>query len=427
MNSSINLVEEEVNIPFSSQGTRVPYKTWPVYMLAFLKTLYQSIYGLALPNFLIYNDVMDADMIGVVTSMAALAYIVTPFIGQMVSKRTGYKNSILISLILSVIAYTFQIVFFTPAIFITMQLLEGLSIGFFWPNILRQITIWQKYSTPEQNNINFKRFNKSWNFGLLGGFLIGFILVREFSDDYIALVSAVIMAFILIPIGFFVDSEKKLQSYALNHTPEVQLEKYNSKQGNKNNNNLYIHIIIPVIIAWVLNLGYTTSKSMFSFNFPFNLKDASIGSEWRYLFVFGQQLLQVIGLNLVGPFNLKKKHKIVQVCLVVDLIMVIGMAISANIYYVIIATVMMGLSTGLKQGFVMKINFDHTSYTGDSKYINIGEIIAGIGFGVTPLWMGVLIVSVSYQWSYLILSLLSLGILIFYMMKMKNIDLGEDE
>ncbi len=445
MNSRADLIEESVNIPLSSQGSQVPYKTTPVYLLAFLKTLYQAIYGLALPNFLIYNDVMDADMIGVVTSMGALAYIVTPFIGQLVSKKIGYKNSLIISLFLSAISYTTQIIFFTPTIFITMQLLEGLAIGFFWPNIMRQISIWQKYSTEEQNNLNFKRFNKSWNFGLLSGFIIGFILVREFNNDYIALVSAVIMAFILIPIGFFVDSEKKLQSCLPNYSPEFQpntkgskidnpvdhesllkkSEEPISKQGN--NTNLFAHLIIPAVIAWGLNLGYTTSKSLFGFNFPFNLKDAAITSEWRYLFVFAQQLLQVIGLNLIGPLSVKRKHRIVQVCLVIDLIMIVGMAIFGNIYYIIVATIMMGLTTGLKQGFVMKINFDHTSYTGDSKYINIGEIVAGIGFGVTPLWMGVLIVSTSYKWSYLILSLLSLAILIFYMMKMKNVDLGDGE
>ena len=131
MNSSVDVVEESVKIPIKSKGSQVPYKTWPVYLLAFLKTLYQSIYGLALPNFLIYNDIMDADMIGVVTSMGALAYIVTPFIGQLVAKKIGYKNSLIISLFLSAISYTTQIVILTPTIFITMQLLEGLSIGLY--------------------------------------------------------------------------------------------------------------------------------------------------------------------------------------------------------------------------------------------------------------------------------------------------------
>ncbi|TFH29129.1 MAG: MFS transporter [Promethearchaeota archaeon] len=307
---------------------------------------------------------------------------------------------------------------------------------------MMQISIWQKYSTEEQNNLNFKRFNQSWNFGLLGGYIIGFILVREFHNDLIALVSAVTMVFILIPIGFFVDSEKKLRSYALNLPSQVQLDKKKflknkveeydsllkkpeesfSKLGK--NSNLYLHIAIPAIIAWVLNLGYTTSKSIFNFNFPYNLKDATIGSEWRYLFVFAQQLLQTIGLNLIGPLNLRKKHRLVQVSLLFDLIMIIGMAIFGNIYYIIVATIMMGFTTGLKQGLVMKINFDHSSYTGDSKYINIGEIVAGIGFGITPLWLGVLINSTSYHWSYFILSVLSAGVLLFYLIIMKKIDLS---
>lgn len=442
-------------MPISSPTSGLPYKTWPVYTLAFLKTLYQSLFGLALPNYLIYNEIMDADLIGVVTSMTSLAYIITPFIGQILAKGIGYKNCLILSLIISAFSYSMQLIVFTPTIFITMQLLEGLSLGLFWPNLMMQVSLWQKVSSESQNNINFKKFNRSWNFGILGGYVIGFTLVSQFNNDFIALISAVVMVFLLIPVGFFVDSAKKIKEYSTNNlqgfdepfsnafeVPQTRpLDKKNSpsnedhdpylkkpeetvSQLNRKAPNLYLHIVIPAIVGWILNLGYTTSKSIFGFNFPFNLKSAGFESEWRYLFVFAQQTFQVIGLNLIGPRNLESKHRLVKMCLVLDLVMISSLIFFENIYIIIFATIFMGLTTGIKQGFVMKINFDHSAHTGESKYINIGEIVAGIGFGITPIWLGFLIDSASYRWSYLILLGLTSIVTVFYWMKMKKVDLS---
>ena len=98
------------------------------------------------------------------------------------------------------------------------------------------------------------------------------------------------------------------------------------------------------------------------------------------------------------------------------------MIFSDNIYLIISATVLLGLSTGLKQGLVMRINFDYASKTGNSKYITFGELSAGIGFGVTPLWVGVL-VNINYQYSYIILACLSSIVLIIYLLSLRNVDL----
>ncbi|MHA1795131.1 MAG: MFS transporter [Promethearchaeota archaeon] len=426
MKSNLPILNIFRNSKSESASNQFLYRTWPVYFLAFMKTFYQSLFSLALPNYLIYNDIMDPDMVGVVLSMTALFYIVTPFIGQLVAKKIGYRNTLIISLFLSVISYTTQVLFFTPPILIIMQLIEGLSLGLFWPNIMMQISIWQDISSETQNELNFKHFNKSWNYGLLLGFISGFVIVIQFHNDFIALIASVALMFLTVPIGFFVDSESKISLIKSQKHLKVQINRPEETIGPEAHGSNYAHLVIPALIAWILNLGYTTAKSIFNFNFPYNLKAAGFGSEWRYVFIFGQQALQIIALNLIGPMNLQKKVNWVKFCLITDLIMAITLIFIQNIYFIITATVIMGFSTGIKQGFVMKVNFDHSAKTGDSKYINIGEIMAGIGFGVTPLWLGVLLDNTSYIWSYVIYSLFFIPIILYFFLSLSKIKIEEN-
>ncbi|WP_457556801.1 MFS transporter [Candidatus Harpocratesius sp.] len=419
-------LKSPIAIKSRSERHILPYKDWPIYLLAFIKTFYQSLFSLALPNYLIYNDLMSADLIGVVLSMTALFYIVTPFIGQVIAKKIGYRNTIIISLLLSLVSYSTQVIIFTTPILILMQLLDGLALGLFWPNLMMQISLWQDLSSETQNDLNFKRFNKSWNFGLLGGFISGYLVVLQFHNDFIALIISVIMALLVIPIGFFVDSASKIeelkeQSASTIEKNSIKIHRPEESLGKESSSQNYIHIIIPAMIAWMLNLGYTTAKSLINFNFPYNLKSAGFGSEWRYIFIFGQQALQIIALNFIGPKSLKKKVRYVKMCLIIDLFMVISLIFVKNIYFIICATIFLGFTTGIKQGFVMKVNFDHSAKTGNSKYINIGEIMAGIGFGITPLWLGALINYTSYIWGYVIYTSMFLPIFIYYFITIRKL------
>ncbi|MHA1562226.1 MAG: MFS transporter [Promethearchaeota archaeon] len=292
------------------------YRTWPLYLIVSLKTLCQALFFSALPNYLIYTINMDPELIGLISASTALAYIITPFLGQFIAKKIGKRQAIILSLLLTSISYITQIIFFDPVILIIMQLIEGISLGLFWPNVMMEISMWQKISTKEQSDQNFKNFNMSWNMGLLGGFVIGFFLVIFWESDFIALIVACVMIFCLIPLGFLLEREDKI----------IQIEKQpnkiliNKSQISKDGHHLndiipqkkkpkitLAHIIFPAFIAWTLNLYFTTAKSMYNFIFPFNLKSANFQSYWRYFFIFFQQGLQVIGMNWIGTQSIRKK------------------------------------------------------------------------------------------------------------------------
>ncbi len=292
------------------------YRTWPLYLLVGLKTLCQSLFFSALPNYLIYTINMDPELIGVISASTALAYIVTPFLGQLIAKKIGKKQAIILSLFLTSISYTTQVIFFDPAIFVIMQLMEGISLGLFWPNVMMEISLWQKLSSKIQGEQNFKNFNTSWNMGLLGGFVIGFFLVVFWESDFIALIVACVMVFGIIPLGFLLERENKLIPKEKQPNDILINKSQFLKDGHRLEDIIpkkklpkitLAHIIFPAFIAWTLNLYYTTAKSMYNFIFPFNLKSAKLKSYWRYFFIFFQQGLQVIGMNWIGTQSLRKK------------------------------------------------------------------------------------------------------------------------
>jgi len=374
---------------------------------------------------------MDPELIGLISASTALAYIITPFLGQWIAKLIGKRQAIILSLFLTSISFTSQVIFFIPTVLLVMQLLEGISLGLFWPNVMMEISMWQKISTKEQSDQNFKNFNTSWNLGLLGGFVIGFFLVIFWENDFIALIVACVLVFCLIPLGFLLEREDKIiqiekqpNEILLNKSPILKDDHLlDDKKPEKKLPKISLtHILFPAFIAWTLNLYFTTAKSMYNFIFPFNLKSANFQSYWRYFFIFFQQLLQVIAINWIGTQSIRRKKHLTQWMLVFDTFCAILMIFSDNIYLIISATVLLGLSTGLKQGLVMRINFDYSTKTGNSKNITIGELTAGIGFGITPIWVGVL-VNINYQYSYIILAALSSIVLIIYLLSLRNIDL----
>jgi len=75
------------------------YRLWPVYAAAFTRTLSYTIYGLALPNYLIYFLHVPAGMLGVIISIYSIAYIAGPLVAMSLTRRIGARNGTLISVV----------------------------------------------------------------------------------------------------------------------------------------------------------------------------------------------------------------------------------------------------------------------------------------------------------------------------------------
>jgi len=183
--------------------------------MSFLRTFFFSIYSIALPNYLIFEKQFSSSLVGTVGSIFAIAYIFGPFFGRKVTDKLDIKKTLILSNTISVISIYFSILTSNPVVLIIMRAVDGFINGFFWINLLNLIATWEvtceKHSEREKPRNFLSTFNYSWNFGLIGGFLIGYGLVLLLGSDYIALIISVIFASFLIPSAFLLESSDEFE------------------------------------------------------------------------------------------------------------------------------------------------------------------------------------------------------------------------
>ncbi|TFG18540.1 MAG: hypothetical protein EU530_08965 [Promethearchaeota archaeon] len=70
------------------------YRFWALFAASFIRTFYNSIYGLALPNYYIYTKSVSSSLVGAISSIAAITYIFGPLLGRLILnvKRTTFDN-----------------------------------------------------------------------------------------------------------------------------------------------------------------------------------------------------------------------------------------------------------------------------------------------------------------------------------------------
>ncbi|UYP44718.1 hypothetical protein NEF87_001003 [Candidatus Lokiarchaeum ossiferum] len=403
-------------LPFQKQKSikaNKSYKTWPLFTISFVKTFANAIYSLALSNYLIYEKGMASSLVGTISSATAIAYIIGPFFGNKMKDIIGIKNSIIFSSITTTLFIVLQLLFFEPWILISTRILDGIIMGMFWPNLLVLVSSWQKVSTEGQSETNFKNFNKSWSFGLIGGFASGYVIVF-FLTDYIAILISLGIGAIMIPISFLCENEIKYGEVNENQDILISI----SEKSQSISQSTFPATVFPIVLSWIGIIFMTSSKAIFQFSLPFFLKDAGKDSEWVYIITLVIQLLQIIALNKVATFKIRDKQRIFPIGIAGISLLAIFVILFQNIYVVILTTVLLGLMVGLIQGVCMKIMLDWGTKTGSSKYSTLNEVIVGAGFGITPIIAGY-VVEVNIYANFAFISIFSIVILglTFYIYK----------
>lgn len=396
----------------NSKNSNKSYKTWPLFTIAFIKTFANAIYSLALSNYLIYEKGMASSLVGTISSATAIAYIFGPLFGNKIKDLIGIKNSIIFSSIASTLFIVLQLLFFEPWILISTRILDGIIIGMFWPNLLIVISSWQKVSTEGESELNFKKFNKSWSFGLIGGFGAGYIIV-SFLNDYIAILISLGIGVLMIPIAFICENEIKHEEIALVKTIRIGHE-----EDQPVIQSVFPATIFPIVLSWIGVIFITSSKAIFSFSLPFFLSDAGWDSQWVYLITLTVQLFQMISLNRVASFKIRNKQLIFPIGIFGISILALCVILFQSIYIVLFTTILIGLMVGLVQGICMKIMLDWGTKTGSSKYSTLNEILVGAGFGLTPIIAGY-VVEVNIYANFAFVSIFSVVVLglTFYIYK----------
>ena len=409
--------------PSYQNQASVNYRTWPVFLLAFIRLFYVSIFERALSNYLYYDIGIKASTLGFISSAGALTYIVAPLVGQIITKKyLGIRNALILTSILTPFLTGFQIIYPEAWFLITCRILLGLTMGFFWPNCLNLLSKWQKVSSLEKSKKNFAFFNLSWNSGFIGGLLVGFLWVLTWSD-FLAIIISWTLSFLLIPVSFLLKKDKKhdTSKEIVIYQSEDPLSHLDIKEDLIVNSKTPM-IVYPVLFSWISIMFLTISKSIFIFGYPILVKAllSDDFSHLTYLVQCGIQIMQLFGLTWINFMNIYRRKLATLISVVMVAIVAFTFFLLGNIWYISIITAIVGLFLGLIHGVGLKIMLEYGTAENTTKYSTINEIIVGMGFGLTPIIAGYVIEIYLYgiHW---FLTFLGPTILIFLILFSRNV------
>ena len=400
----------------SNNLSQQSYHTWPIFMLAFIRLFYVSIFERALSNYLIFTLKIRESTIGFISSAGALTYIVAPVLGQMLTKKIGMRNALILNSLLTPLLSGAQILYPAPWFLIICRVGNGLTMGLFWPNCLYLLSKWQRVSTAKKSKKNFALFNFSWNSGFIAGLLVGFIWAFSW-DDYFTMIISWTLSFLLIPVSFFIakDSKKSPASEKkVIYQTEDPLSHLDIEEDLLVNSHTPM-IVFPIIFSWLAIMHLAISKSIFMFGYPFIIKAFDSPTYLTYLVQAGIQFTQLIGLTLINSMKVYTR-KIASVLSILGLsILTVLIVLVGNILYISIIIASAGLFLGFIHGTGMKIMLEYGTAENSTKYSMTNEILIGIGFGVTPIIAGyVAEVNVYYNYAYIIVVGLFIFIALLY-------------
>ena len=392
------------------------YRAWPIFLLAFVRLFYVSIFERALSNYLYFVIDIRPSTLGFISSAGALTYIVSPIIGQFITKKfLGIRNALILNSILTPFLTVAQILYPEAWFLITCRILLGLTMGLFWPNCLNLLSKWQKVSSIEKSNKNFAIFNLSWNSGFIIGLLMGFLWAFS-MNDFSAMIISWLLSFLLIPLSFFIKKEKETATLkeVVIYQSEDPLSHLDIEEDLVVNSQTPM-IVYPVLFSWVVIMFLTISKSIFIFGYPILLK-ALLSDEFSYLTYLvqcGIQFMQLLGLIWINSMKIYSRKIATLVSFIAVALIAFTIVLMGDIWYISIITAIVGLFLGLIHGVGMKIMLEYGTAENSTRYSTINEIIVGMGFGLTPIIAGYVMEIEIYAIHYF---LIFLGLLVFFIL-----------
>jgi MFS family permease len=194
------------------------YRFWPIHAVAFARTFSYTIYGLALPNYLIYFQHIAPGIIGLIIAAYSLAFIFGPLAALPITKKFGIRNTVIFSTVTSVLSVGLQLILFDPLILIVLRALDGFFVGFFWPNLQMEISNWQRVGPKDLTDNYFRTYANSWNTGILSGQVVGYIIIFfGAGNEFAALISSWIAMISMIPMATAIEKSAIKLTYEKGH------------------------------------------------------------------------------------------------------------------------------------------------------------------------------------------------------------------
>lgn len=397
-----------------SNPTQDSIRAWPLFVISFFRVFYASIFDRALLNYLYFSIGISESILGNISSASAIAYIFAPLIGQQITKKTGIRNGLIISAVLTPLLTYAHTIFFEAWYLIIIRVMLGLVIGLFWPNCFNLLSNWQKVSDTHRTKKFFNYFNFSWNLGFIGGLLIGYLWAFVWSD-YLAMIISFFISFLLIPFSFFLQKDPKV-SLRVETSIDQVVEKLPLVTEDTDPKTETMMLAFPILISWICLGMLVISKSIVMFSYPVFIKSFNENlSDLTYLIQAGIQFGQIMGLTLINSMNPPKRKYSALISIIALSVIASSFLVFRNIIAITILSLASGLFYGLLHGVAMKIMLDYGTAKNTTKYSTINEIITGIGFGVTPIIAGyVAEVDIYFMFIFMLILGISLFFYLFY-------------
>ncbi len=107
------------------------YRFYPLYLEGFLKSVCYTLYGLALPSYLLFQRHISSDLLGVIIAVFYIAYIFGPSVCKNLSSQIGTRSAHYLAALVSIFCVGLQLVSTTPVMLILFRFIDGICLGSF--------------------------------------------------------------------------------------------------------------------------------------------------------------------------------------------------------------------------------------------------------------------------------------------------------
>ncbi|TFG08961.1 MAG: MFS transporter [Promethearchaeota archaeon] len=380
------------------------WRFWPVMCLAILYPINYSLIYLAIPLYF-FNIGTEIHVIGFLVAGTTMAYCFSPLLLSKIGERLGRRKSIIIAL--SGVSLAQIIFYFTlePSYFLISRVCEGFVTGLYWSSLQSSISD----TSLKKQDAYLSRFNFSWTFGTLIGFLTGAILLFNFEDVEFIFHVAPLLIFLnlFIAIIFFQEPVKEVNHDLLSQGTDQ----------NTSSNHLRVQTTVILFILFIISYGLAKNST----NFLYPLKSEIIGfdSYTVYLLAFFALISQVIATSLASYLNLNTLKKLTVMSLTSLIVINIILGFNYNFFIFIILFFFVGFFAGILYACGLKLSIMLNFEKNTSKYSSIIESMMGVIFLIAPIFSGY-IASINLALSFYIISITLIFMLILSLYFMKK-------
>ena len=114
--------------------TSKPY-LWLLYQMTFMEVFIGILFGIALPNVLIFDNKMTSGFIGIIWLVSAFAFLLGPVLLTKPSRKFGIRKTLIFCDFIGLVVVIGEVYFPYPSVLLVATILDGLFISIFWANI----------------------------------------------------------------------------------------------------------------------------------------------------------------------------------------------------------------------------------------------------------------------------------------------------